>query len=40
MVRRFAFRHFCVGFLYGKMIAWVNGDIEGLFSFRVVHWLC
>lgn len=36
----FAVRNFCGGFFNGKMVAWVNGETEGLFSFWVVHWIC
>ena len=39
MVRRFAIRHFCGGFLDGKMMVWLNGETEDLFSFWVVHWM-
>ena len=37
MVRRFAIRHFCGGFLDRKM---KTEETEDLFSFWVVHWMC
>ena len=39
MLGRFAIEHFCCRFLYGKMAAYLNGEIEGLFSFWVVYWI-
>lgn len=31
LVGTFAVRHFCGGFFYGKMEAWVNGEAEVYF---------
>lgn len=31
MVGRFAIRHFCSGFLYGKMAAWLIGRLKVYF---------
>ena len=30
---KFAIKHLCDGFLYGEMVAWLNGNTECLFSF-------
>ena len=33
----FIIKHFCGGFLDGKMTAWLNGETKDLFSFLLVH---
>ena len=39
MVGRFAIKHFCGGFLDGKLTAGLKGETEDLFSFWVVQWM-
>ena len=41
MTGRFALKHFCGGFLAGKMTTWsLNRDTEDFFLLERVHWTC